>query len=113
MSELFSSSFFGVALSVLTFWIGVKIQKKTRLAICNPLLIAGILLLYINRYGGRHSLRWYILLYAPVRFILECFRYDPERGFLFGLSISQWISLLLVGGVLLLWFVDHRKQAVT
>ena len=77
------------------------------------LLIAGILLLYINRYGGRHSLRWYILLYAPVRFILECFRYDPERGFLFGLSISQWISLLLVGGVLLLWFVDHRKQAAT
>ena len=47
MSELFSSSFFGVALSVLTFWIGVKIQKKTRLAICNPLLIAAVLVICV------------------------------------------------------------------
>ncbi len=45
MSELFASPFFGVALSVLAFWVGVKIQKKTKLAICNPLLIAAILVI--------------------------------------------------------------------
>ena len=39
------SPFFGVALSVLAFWIGVKIQKKTGLVVCNPLLIGVILVI--------------------------------------------------------------------
>ena len=51
MSELFSSPFFGVTLSVLAFWLGTRIQKKTGLVACNPLLIAivlvvGVLLLF-------------------------------------------------------------------
>lgn len=42
---------FGIALSILTFWIGVKIQKKTKLVICNPLIISivlciGVLLIF-------------------------------------------------------------------
>ena len=49
--ELFASSMFGIALSILTFWIGVKIQQKTKLVICNPLIISivlciGVLLLF-------------------------------------------------------------------
>lgn len=43
MTELWKSPFFGITLSILTFWLGIKLQKKTRLAICNPLLIAIIL----------------------------------------------------------------------
>lgn len=43
MQDLFASPFFGIALSVAAFWIGVKIQKKTKLVICNPLIIAIIL----------------------------------------------------------------------
>lgn len=43
MQELVSSSFFGIALSIIAFWIGVKIQKKTGLVICNPLIIAIVL----------------------------------------------------------------------
>ena len=51
MSELFASPFFGIALSVAAFSIGVWIQKKTGLVICNPLIIAivlvsGVLLLF-------------------------------------------------------------------
>ncbi|HJD30690.1 MAG TPA: LrgB family protein [Candidatus Eisenbergiella stercorigallinarum] len=51
MSELVSSPFFGIALSVAAFSIGVWIQKKTGLVICNPLIIAivlvsGVLLLF-------------------------------------------------------------------
>ena len=43
MSELFTSPFFGISLSILTFMVGVKLQKKTGLTACNPLLIAIIL----------------------------------------------------------------------
>lgn len=51
MAELTSSPFFGIALSVLAFSIGVWIQKKTGLVVCNPLIIAivlviGVLLLF-------------------------------------------------------------------
>lgn len=45
MQELISSPYFGVALSVIAFGIGVKIQNKTKLAICNPLIIAIILII--------------------------------------------------------------------
>lgn len=43
MAELFASPFFGISLSVIAFWIGVRIQKKTGLVLCNPLLIAIVL----------------------------------------------------------------------
>lgn len=43
MAELFASPFFGIALSVIAFWMGVRIQKKTGLVLCNPLLIAIVL----------------------------------------------------------------------
>lgn len=51
MAALFSSPFFGITLSILAFGIGVSVQKRTKLMLCNPLLIAiliiiGILLLF-------------------------------------------------------------------
>lgn len=51
MLELCKSPFFGVALSIFAFWIGERIQKKTGLTVCNPLIIAiviviGVLLVF-------------------------------------------------------------------
>ena len=43
MAELFASPFFGISLSVIAFWVGVRIQKKTKLVLCTPLLIAIVL----------------------------------------------------------------------
>ena len=41
MSEMLSSSvFFGVMISILAYEFGVLLKKKTKLAICNPLLLA-------------------------------------------------------------------------
>lgn len=79
-------------------------------------VIAAILLLYIDtcRQQKKHSLPLYLLLYAPVRFVLESYRYDSaERGIYGGLSTSQWISLAIVvcaAAYLLLWKrFRHRK----
>lgn len=38
----------------------------------------------------------YLISYAIVRFSLEFLRGDVERGFFFGVSTSQWISLILL-----------------
>ena len=51
MSEIFSSPYFGVALSVAAFGIGVKLQQKLKTPVCNPLiiaivLVAGVLLIF-------------------------------------------------------------------
>lgn len=47
MSALLESQYFGVALSVLAYWIGVKIQKKTGLVICNSLIIAALIVIAV------------------------------------------------------------------
>lgn len=41
-------------------------------------------------------LYYYLLIYPTIRFILEFFRGDYYRGFLFGLSTSQIISIILI-----------------
>ena len=47
MSDFFASPFFGVALSIACFWVGVKLQKRCKLVICNPLLVAAVLVICI------------------------------------------------------------------
>jgi predicted murein hydrolase (TIGR00659 family) len=39
--------YFGVALSVLAYWAGTKLQKKTGLVICNNLLVASLLIIAV------------------------------------------------------------------
>ena len=43
MAELTSSPFFGIALTALCYVLGVKIQKKTGLVICNSLVLAALI----------------------------------------------------------------------
>ena len=47
MSEAFTSPFFGVAVSVAAYALGTAIQRKTRLVICNPLVIATLLIIAV------------------------------------------------------------------
>ena len=44
MNEIFlNSAYFGIVLSLLGYWCGLKISEKVKSTICNPLLIAAIL----------------------------------------------------------------------
>ncbi len=53
---------------------------------------------------------FYLIAYAPARFILERFREDPRGGAFVGLSISQWISVLALVGGLFLAFAPRTKK---
>jgi phosphatidylglycerol:prolipoprotein diacylglycerol transferase len=55
----------------------------------------------------------YTVLYAIARFVLEFFRGDADRGFLFGglLSTSQAIAIVMVALALLLLIVRRRDSA--
>jgi phosphatidylglycerol---prolipoprotein diacylglyceryl transferase len=78
------------------------------------LLILG-LLLSTERKGGYFAGRtfWlYMLLYGITRFIIEIYRGDP-RGEMFGMSTSQFVSVLLIPlSLAMLYWLRRRNQPV-
>lgn len=77
---------------------------------------AGICLLLLrlsreSRPGG-FLLGTYLASYGCARFVLECFRGDPVRGFVGPFSVSQWCSIVAIslGAVLLLRAVVGRER---
>lgn len=79
-------------------------------SLCN--LIIFLILLYLFKKGVMESrlIYIYMLTYPVVRFITEFFRGDVNRGFLFGLSTSQWISILLFVFALCMLPIKTRKM---
>jgi phosphatidylglycerol---prolipoprotein diacylglyceryl transferase len=71
-------------------------------------------LLFTERRGRPFPGRtfWlYMLLYAISRFIIEYFRGD-ERGAVFGLSTSQFVSVILVPvSIVMMWRLRNRTEA--
>ena len=72
-----------------------------------------MIFLLLPRYSRRakapgKTLAAYLLLYAPVRFVLEFLRGDPARGFFGPLSTSQWLSLAAAGAALA-WLARVRR----
>lgn len=47
MSGILQTASFGIVASVLAYWVGMKIQKRTGLVICNGLIIAAILIVAV------------------------------------------------------------------
>lgn len=74
----------------------VRIPVQLIESFCN--LCIFLVLLFLIRKGRLEGklLFLYMILYPVVRFILEFFRGDEIRGFLWGISTSQWISILLL-----------------
>ncbi len=61
------------------------------------LVIFAFLLIFFKRNMFKSKLfALYLGIYAPMRFVLEFFRGDKIRGFVFGLSTSQLISLMII-----------------
>lgn len=60
---------------------------------CNLIIFLVLLYLYKKGKAKDRLVYLYLLIYPTVRFGLEFLRGDEIRGFLFGLSTSQWISI--------------------
>ena len=77
---------------------------------CNIVLFAA-LFIYARRIRPTGRVTGaYLLSYAVIRFTLEFFRGDAERGFFLGISTSQFISILLLPVGLWLVFADKNKE---
>ena len=78
--------------------------------VCLGLFVALVRLSRRKRFDGEVILA-YTTLYAMARFVLEFFRGDADRGFVFAglLSTSQFIALILGPAAIALWFVRQRS----
>lgn len=79
-------------------------------AFCNLIIFIVISIFYKKYYNSYKVISIYLILYSIVRFILEFFRGDVIRGFLLGLSTSQWISIALFIIGIIVWFRENKKN---
>ncbi|MCR4557435.1 MAG: prolipoprotein diacylglyceryl transferase [Saccharofermentans sp.] len=77
---------------------------------CNLILFFILLVLYKKQKFPRRLLIVYFFMYPVVRFIDEFFRGDEIRGFLFGLSTSQIISIMLFVFAIVFTVIDLTKK---
>lgn len=79
--------------------------------VCLVLFAALVRLGRHKRFDGEVILV-YTLLYAMARFVLEFFRGDADRGFVFGglLSTSQFIAAILGPAAIALWLVRRQSS---
>lgn len=109
---LFENAFFGITLTILAYWFGLFINRKTKLVICNPLLIAIIVVIvfllitkvdYKTYYEGGSYFQ-FLLTPATVAFAVPLYRQIEilKRNFaaiLIGIAsgcISCTITILLL-----------------
>jgi len=81
---------------------------------CLILFFILVRMLRHKRFDGEVILA-YTFLYAVTRFILEFFRGDADRGFVFGglLSTSQFIAVILAPLAVILWALRRRTPVKT
>lgn len=124
MLELCESPFFGIALSIAAFWIGEKIQKKTGFVICNPLIIAivliiGVLLIFKIPYESYNQGGAIINMFlAPATACLAVSIYTKidilKKNWLpilVGCTAGSLTSMLSVYGLCRLFGLDEQMTA--
>lgn len=79
-------------------------------AVCNLVIFLILLRVFLKGKEKGMMIFLYMLIYPVVRFILEFFRGDAIRGFLFGLSTSQWISIALFAVAVWKLFLSKNRR---
>lgn len=74
------------------------------------LLILFFVLFILFKKGVKNIVCIYLISYGFIRIFTEFFRYDYERGFIFGLSVSQFISIIIITSTVLFLIVKAIIQ---
>ena len=82
-------------------------------AIFNFIIFIVLLLTYKKYLKTYKTIGLYCILYSILRFSLEFFRGDIERGIFFNLATSQWISIIIfITGIVIFIYENKRKDKV-
>lgn len=89
---------------------GVKLIPMQLLSSAGDFVITVVLLIFYRKSRHKGDVgALYMLLYGVGRFVLEFFRAD-DRGAIGLLSTSQFISIVIVAGALLLFWNNRRSE---
>lgn len=80
-------------------------------AFCLFLLFIVLLILFLKGAKPGIICTVYLTAYSFLRFILEFFRGDKERGILFSLSTSQWISIFIFIATIIVYCKKRLKES--
>ena len=83
----------------------VRLPVQLFEALCNVFIFLTLLLLYRKGKLENRLILLYMIIYPVCRFILEFFRGDEIRGFIFGMSTSQFISILLFAAAVIIFII--------
>ncbi len=77
----------------------------------NLMIFVAMLIIQNKSILRGKTIYFYLIIYPACRFILEFFRGDPGRGFIWVMSVSQWISLFLfIFSAVRLFQLFHKKH---
>lgn len=77
----------------------------------NLIIVATLVILSYKKVGRGILFPIYLVMYGILRIITEFFRGDEIRGFLFGISTSQWISAgLIIAASVAIVMSRHKKE---
>lgn len=82
-------------------------------ALCNLIIFLIMLWLYKKDKQTHKLVFIYMIIYGVVRFLDEFLRGDTYRGFIFGLSTSQFISLILICFSIIMLIILRFKSKKT
>ena len=73
------------------------------------LILFVICLIAEKKNKNTSLLKLYLVTYGIFRFCIEFFRGDAVRGFLFGLSTSQWVSMIIELAIIISFIRNKRS----
>lgn len=81
---------------------------------CNLILFIILFMLYDrNKISGKNTFKLYLISYAIIRFILEFLRGDAYRGFVGIFSTSQFISIIIISCIIIVFIVKVLKIKIS
>lgn len=125
MNEILGSSvFFGVIISILAYEFGVFLKKKTKLAICNPLLVAIVAVIVLlallkvdyESYKSGANLLSYLLTPATVCLAIPLYEQmsllrSNVKAIMAGILSGVLTSLAAILAMSLIFGLEHEMYA--
>ncbi len=79
----------------------------------NFLICLVLVFLWSKRKFSGQIFCYYLFFYGAARFLIEFLRGDAERGVYFGISTSQFLSLIAIGAGIVIWKMRRSALPVT
>lgn len=80
-------------------------------SIVNFIIFMILFILSRKKIQSKKLLALYLIMYSVMRFVMEFLRGDAVRGIYFGLSTSQWVSIILLAcGIFLM---TYKRKLIT